>query len=267
MLPVLFSQFGITIYTFGIFAFLAFFWFLYFFWRNIRITIHRESDLFDIVLVASICALIVGRIIYVLFNLAFFLPKGIIAMFAVHLYPGIHGLTGLIGGLIALLVLARIKKLPALEVAALAAPGLMVAFAILSIGQLFVGGEVGAMTAFPLRVKYVLYDGLRHVVGLYAGIYFFLAGFILHKILAHVRRNGQRAEHGLAVALAFWFLSFAHIAFLPLKDIALLQKDVVIYTLNLIVVSLTLLTAMIAVLYYLRSSLFKLPGGFLAGKK
>jgi phosphatidylglycerol:prolipoprotein diacylglycerol transferase len=266
MLPVLFSQFGITVYTFGIFAVVAFFWFLYVFWRNARISVHREHELFDVLLLSALVALVVGRLAYVTMNITFFSSKSIIAVFALHLFPGIHSLSGLIGGLVALLMFSGWRKLPPLEVAALATPGLMVACSIVSIGQLFSGAEVGAVTDFPIRVKYSLYDGLRHAVGLYQALYFAIAAFIVQRMFARARRMGAKNEYGTVTALGIWFVSFAQIIFLPLKDIVLLRKDVVIYTVNLLIVSITLLTAMIAILYYLRSSLFRLPGGFLAPK-
>ena len=68
MLPVLLNFAFIKIYTAGVFLVLAFFWGLFFLWKNIKLTSFKEEDLFDGVFVGLLGGLFFARIFYIILN-------------------------------------------------------------------------------------------------------------------------------------------------------------------------------------------------------
>ncbi len=254
MLPVIIKTSFLTIYTYGAFAVLALFWFLYFAWKYIRITKHKEEEIFDRILIAGGIGLFVGRLFYMFFHLDLIVKKGILVFFAIHLYPGIHGFAVVVfGGLALMLFLARGKKYSGLEIMAYLVPGILVALSLLSFGSIFAGTDVGIVTNFPIRIKYALYDGLRHTPGLYEGAAYILAAIISHRLILLLRQ--EKVSHGTIVALFYWFMSFVYICTSQIRDIITYQKSMPYKIFSLYFAILTLLTSLIFVVYYVRSHL------------
>lgn len=252
MLPVVIRTPIITVYTYGVFAVLALFWFLYLAWKYVRTTKHREEEIFDQIFVASIVGIVVGRLVYMIFHYTILLKHGILALFAVHLYPGIHGMSVVVsGGLALLLVLARGKKYSGLEIMAYLVPAMSVALAILSVGSIFAGTDVGIVTDFPIRIKFALYDGLRHIPGLYQGVVYLLLAVVSNKLILMVRQG--RVERGIVTIVFYWTMSFLHIATSQIRDVVSYQRNVPYQIFNLYFAVGTLLTSLIFVVYYLRS--------------
>src|SRR3989344_1827087 len=99
MLPVLLDLKFIKIYTFGVFLVLAFFWSSFLMWRNIRLSSHKEEEIFDGIFIAIGGAVFFGRLLYVIlhfdkfgFNLARFI--------LINGYPGASLYGAVIGGII-----------------------------------------------------------------------------------------------------------------------------------------------------------------------
>jgi prolipoprotein diacylglyceryltransferase len=252
MLPVIIKTNFLTLYTYGIFAVLALFWFLYLAWKYIRITKHREEEVFDIILIAGAIGLFFGRLFYMLFHLDLMVKKGVIVFFAVHLYPGLHGMSALVfGGIAMLAFLTRGKKYTGAEILAYLTPAILVASAILSFGSIFAGTDVGLVTNFPIRIKYALYDGLRHIPGLYEGIVFVCGAILFDRLILWSRRN--KIEHGGIIALLYWLLSFVFIGTAQLRDILTYQMNVPYKLFDLYFSILTLLTSLVFIVYYVRS--------------
>jgi prolipoprotein diacylglyceryltransferase len=252
MLPVIIKTNVLTVYTYGVFVTLALFWFLYVAWKYIRITKHREEEIFDLILFASGIGLFFGRAAYMLFHLDLIVKKGIIVFFAIHLYPGMHGLSVLVfGGMALVIFLARGRKYTGSEVMAYLTPAILTALTILSFGSIFAGTDVGVITAFPVRIKYALYDGLRHTPGLYDGVAFLIAVFVFDRLIGFLRQN--KLQYGMIIALFYWLVSFVFIATSQLRDVVTYQKSMPYKLFDLYFAILTLLTSLVFIVYYVRS--------------
>jgi len=255
MIPVLLNTGFVTIYTYGLFVVLALFWFLYLAWKSIRITKHKEEEIFDRILGSIFIGLVAGRIAYMLFHIDLIVKKGIIVVAAIHLYPGIHGTTVIVvASLVMIILMTRGKKYSGLEIITYLTPAIFVAMAILSIGSVFAGTDVGIVTQFPIRMKFALYDGLRHIPGLYEAIIFLIASLVFNRLILSVRQG--KINYGLVVALFFWVISFVHIGTSQLRDIITYQKLASYRSFDLYFAIITLLTSLILVMYYVRSYLF-----------
>ncbi|PIZ68201.1 hypothetical protein COY13_01625, partial [Candidatus Roizmanbacteria bacterium CG_4_10_14_0_2_um_filter_36_35] len=62
MLPVLLDLKFIKIYTFGVFLMLGFLWASFVLWRNIRLTSHKEEEIFDGLFLSLLGGLFFGRL-------------------------------------------------------------------------------------------------------------------------------------------------------------------------------------------------------------
>lgn len=231
---------------------LALFWFLYVAWKYIRITKHKEEEIFDRLLIALGVGLFFGRLFYMLFHLDLIVKKGILAFFAVHLYPGIHGMSVLVfAGLALILVLTRGKKYTGVEIVAYLIPATLIALGILSFGSIFAGTDVGTITTFPIRIKFAFYDGLRHMPSLYDGIVFLVAAFIFDRLILLFRQD--KIESKEIVALFYWIVSFVYIGTSQLRDVLTYQRNTNYKLFDLYFSILTLLTSLIFIVYYVRS--------------
>lgn len=252
MLPILVRIGPLVLYTYGIFVVLALFWFLYMAWKYVRITEHKEDEMFDKLFIGLFIALLVGRIVYTIFHYETVLQAGMLGFLAIHLYPGSHQLSALLAfGLSVLLILTRKTRYSGVEMMTYLAPALLIGLAILSFGGVFAGTDVGTLTTFPVRIKYAVYDGLRHVPGLYEGVCYLIATAVAHQIILRVRRRTMSA--GLAVALLYWFVSFVHVGVAQLRDIITYQQNTYYQLFDLYVGIVTLLTSLVFVVYYVRS--------------
>ncbi|MBP6993662.1 hypothetical protein KBB12_00275 [Candidatus Woesebacteria bacterium] len=252
MLPVIIKTNFLTLYTYGVFVVLALFWFLYVGWKYIRITKHKEEEIFDRLFIALGVGLFFGRLFYLLFHLDLIFKKGILAFFAVHLYPGIHGMSVLVfAGLALILILTRGKKYTGAEIVMHIIPAIFIALSILSFGSIFAGTDVGTITLFPIRIKYALYDGLRHIPGLYDGVVFLVAAFVFDRLVLLFRQD--KIESKEVVALFYWVVSFVYIGTSQLRDILTYQRNTNYKLFDLYFSILTLLTSLIFIVYYVRS--------------
>lgn len=252
MLPVLFTAGSFVFYTYGVFVVLALFWFLYLAWKYIRITEHKEEEIFDRIIGSLFIALIVGRVVYVAFHYDTVLQDGALGFFALHLYPGLHQLSAFIAfGLSLVIPRTPHMKHSGSEIVTYLAPALFASFAILSFGGVFAGTDVGLITTFPVRIKYAVYDGLRHVPGLYEGILYLIGALAAHHVILHVRRH--KMKKGMVVALLYWFVSFIHVGVAQLRDIVSYQQNAYYQLFDLYLGIVTLLTSLVFIVYYVRS--------------
>lgn len=254
MLPVIFRFGSFTLYTYGIFLVLAFFWFLYLVWKSIRITSYKEYELFDKIFLSLGMGLLVGRIAYMVFHYDIILKKGYMAFLAVHLYPGFHGFTVILIATLSLYLFIRDKKYSASEIWAHSIPAICVAMAIINLGEVFSGSVVGVVTDFPIRVKYALYDGLRHVPTLYRAIVFGFMSYGFHKMVLLARQN--KISYGMIVTIFLWVFALTSIMIIPISDMPTygLSSNYRLYDIYLGVI--TLLTSFGMLVYHWRSSLF-----------
>lgn len=188
MLPILLNLKFVKIYTFGVFLMLAFFWGSYLLWKLVRLTSHKEEEIFDGLFYCLFGSLFFGRLIYVIFNFKDF-GFNILKFILVNGYPGfsVYGL--LAGGFIAFTLFCYIKKIKYIELVDYWISPLFLSIAIIKLGSFFSGAEVGVKTKFPIAVKYAGYDGLRHPVAFYESILFFIGAYLSYKLILAIRKE------------------------------------------------------------------------------
>jgi len=243
-------------YTLGIFLVLALFWFLYFVWRYVRLTPHREEYVFDVIIIAGLIGVIAGRIAHVLIHLRVFMETGYSTMFAIHLYPGIQDSVAFIFTLLSAGILFSRKKIPVSLIISHLTIAFCVGMALASLGTLFGGTIVGTTTTLPLRIKYAGLDGLRHMIGIYQAVYYCFWAFIFHTLLMLGRHN--KYLYGVMVGLMLWVFAFGKVIFLSWIEKDLLYPTVLARSVDVGLVGLLMLTGLGLLVYYLRLYVLKL---------
>lgn len=188
MLPVLLDLKVIKIYTFGVFLVIAFFWGLFWLWRNLKRTSFKESQIFDGVFISLMGGLLGARLFHVGMHFDTF-GLDILKFILINGYPGLS-LIGFLGGFfITLLVFTLIVNISFLEIAAYLVPSLFLSIGIGKIGSFFAGSTVGSSTDFFLSVQYIGYQGTRHITAVYEAIIMFAGFMVAQKLLMSYRRD------------------------------------------------------------------------------
>lgn len=239
MFPILLDLHIIKIYTFGVFLALAFFWALFWYWRNIKRTSFKEEEMFDGVFICMFGGLFFARLTYILLNYQDFGPS-IMKFILINGYPGLSFIGGLVGALCTLALFARVQRLPYMEVFAYAVPSLFLGIGIAKIGAFFGGTTVGVETSFPLSVQYVGHPGQRHIVAIYEAILMFVGFFMSQRLVMNYRRD--KVDVGSLFSFFIFWVSIMLISFDFLKDdtlyLAGLRFNVVVPGIGLVLVSL-----------------------------
>ncbi len=256
MLPVIFSTPYFTLYTYGLFVFVALFVFLYFTWRYSRLTPEREEVVFDVLVQAGLAGLFSGRLAYVWMHWSDFLQRGISSIVAPHIYPGFQDSVVFATFLLVSSVLFKRKRVPVLLLLAHMSIALCASMAILSIGNWFAGSVVGTITTFPLRIKYAGYDGLRHLPGMYSALYFALSAYLLHMVLMYARQ--QKHLFGAVTGLVIWLFGFGKVIFLPITEVSIYYLTGTEKVFDYVLIGLMQLTGLGMLLYHLKLYLTKL---------
>jgi phosphatidylglycerol:prolipoprotein diacylglycerol transferase len=249
MLPVLLNIGILKIYTFGVFLVLGFFWAVYLLWKNIRLTFYKEEDVFDGLFISMFGALFFGRLIFVLLNLKDF-GLNLLKFVLINGYPGISFYGSIFGGLFVLYLFTNSRKLNFNDLIDYFVTPLFIALAFGKIGAFFSGVEVGIKTNFLLNVKYVGFDGGRHLVGLYEGLMLVIGLFISYKILFEIRK--ERYYKGFLLKFFLWFLALTIFLFDKIKDNRLYYVGL---SLDFLVSSIILLTISFHFVYYFRNGI------------
>lgn len=251
MLPILLDLKFIKIYTFGVFLMLAFFWSSFMLWRNIRLTSYKEEEIFDGLFFSLFGALFLSRLVYVLTNFEKF-GLDIFKFILINGYPGLSLYGALAGGSLALYLFFLAKKIPFIEAIDYFISPIFLALIFGKLGSFFSGGEVGTKTKLILSVKYVGYDGLRHLTPFYEALFFLLAFYISLKLLLEIRK--ERLSHGFVFYFGLWYLALTYFIFdkLKVQQIYLLGQS-----LNFVVSGFLLLTFSFYFIYYFRGLVFQ----------
>lgn len=247
MLPVLLDLKFIKIYTFGVFLVLAFFWGSFLLWKNIRLTSHKEDEVFDGVFLSLIGGLLMGRLVYVLLNFKEF-GFDIIKFILINGFPGLSLYGTLFGGLGTLFLYYFLKKIKIKTIIDYFISPVFLALAFGKLGSFFSGAEVGTKTKFLLSVKYVGFDGFRHLTALYEALFFFIAAHVTYRILFEIRK--ERYSQGFLFPLFIWFFSLTYFVFDKLHEHHL---SLLGYNFNKTVSGILLLTSSFYFVYYFRS--------------
>ncbi len=249
MIPILFTVGGLKIYTFGVFLVLAFFWGLFLFWKNIRLTVYKEEEKFDSIFLSLAGSLLIGRLVYVILNFKDF-GFNLLKFILINGYPGLSLYGVLIGGFLTLFLYFLIKKISFRETIDYYIAPIFLALGLGKLGSFFSGVEVGTKTSFFLSIQYHGVTGLRHLTPLYEAIIFFIGVFLAQKILFAIRK--KIFEPGFVFFFFCWFFSLTYFIFEPLKEKHLFYKKM---SLNQVASVILLLTFSFYFVYYFRKLL------------
>ena len=250
MLPVLLNLGFIKIYTFGVFLVLGFFWATFLLWRNIRLTSFKEEDVFDGLFLSLMGALFFGRLVYVILNFKDF-GFNLLKFILINGYPGISLYGSIFGGLLVLYLFTHSKKLNFNELIDYFVTPLFIALIFGKVGSFFSGDEIGTKTNFFLKVKYVGFDGFRHIVGLYESLILIIGAIIAYQILFDIRK--EKYYKGFLIKFFIWFLALAVFLFDKIKDNRLYFIGL---SLDFLVSLIILLTISFHFVYYFRNEIF-----------
>lgn len=251
MLPILIEFAGITLYTFGIFLMLAFFWGCFFLWKNIRLTAYKEETVFDGLFFALILGGIVGRLVYVGLNFSQF-GFDLVKIILVNGYPGFSMLGFLAGFFIGYAIFAAGQKIRFHDLIDYVIPALFLALGIGKVGSFFAGIEFGSETTFPIAVVYANIDGLRHITPLYEGLAFFLGSYWSFRMLFMIRRDVL--DHGFLFHFFLWFTAFIFFVFSFIRGEQIMVYG---YGATMAVSAFVLLTFSIYFVYYFRAAILR----------
>ena len=249
MLPVLLNLGFIKIYTFGVFLVLGFFWAIFLLWKNIRLTSFKEEDVFDGLFLSMFGALFFGRLIFVFLNFKDF-GFNLLKFVLINGYPGISFYGSVFGGVLILYLFANSRKLIFNDLVDYFITPLFVALVFGKIGAFFSGVEIGTKTNFLLKLKYVGFDGARHLVGLYEGLMLIIGLLIAYKILFEIRK--EKYYKGFLLKFFLWFLALTIFLFDKIKDNRLYFVGL---SLNFLVSLIILLTISFHFVYYFRNGI------------
>lgn len=240
----------------GIFLVLGLFWFLYFVWRYVRLTPHREEQVFDVIILAGLAGVVAGRVVFVLINLKDFIERGYSAMLAIHLYPGIQDSVAFIVMVACAALLFYRKKIPATQIIGHISIAFCIGMGLVSLGTLFAGTVVGTTTMIPLRIKYAGLDGLRHMIGLYQALFYCFCAFVFHFLLMLARHH--KSLYGVLIGLMLWVFAFSKVIFLNWIEKDLLYPTTLARTVDVGLLVFLMLTGLGLLVYYLRLYVLKL---------
>ena len=249
MLPVLLNLGFLKIYTFGVFLVLGFFWATFLLWKNIRLTSLKEKDVFDGLFISLLGALFFGRLVYVILNFKDF-GFNLLKFILINGYPGISLYGSIFGGLLVLYLFSGSRKINFNELIDYFVSPLFIALVFGKVGAFFSGVEIGTKTNFLLKIKYVGFDGLRHLVGLYEGLMFIIGVLIAYKILFEIRK--EKYYKGFLLKFFIWFLALTIFLFDKIKDNRLYFVGL---SLDFLVSLIILLTTSFHFVYYFRNDI------------
>jgi phosphatidylglycerol:prolipoprotein diacylglycerol transferase len=249
MLPILLNFGFVKIYTFGVFFVLGFFWSIFLLWRNIRLTSFKEEDVFDGLFLSMFGALFFGRLIYVFLNFKDF-GFNLLKFVLINGYPGISLYGSIFGGLLVLYLFTNSRKLNFNDLIDYLVAPFFVSLAFGKIGAFFSGAVVGTKTNFLLKIKYVGFDGFRHLVSLYEGLMFIVGVLIAYKILFEIRK--EKYYKGFLLKFFLWFLALTTFLFDKIKDNHIYFVGL---SLDFLVSLIILLTISFHFIYYFRNGI------------
>lgn len=200
MLPVLFKIGPFPIHSWGVLLMLGF---LLASWRASKVAPRyglTAEDAWDVALWGLLGGVIGARLAYVGLNTAYFLahPGEIAALWT----GGMTFYGGLGGGILAGVIVCRLKKINVADMADIAAVSFPIGYALGRIGCFLNGCCYGSVCAPPLGMRFHLQDGTTTDYSHPAQLYGAAAGVLLYLLLLPLER--RRAFRG-QVMLAFLF--------------------------------------------------------------
>ena len=249
MLPVLLDLKFIKIYTFGVFLVLAFFWSSFLLWKNIRLTSYKEEEVFDTLFLSLTGAIFFSRLFYVVLNFSKF-GFSISKFILINGYPGLSLIGAIFGGILVSFIYINNKKINFNEMADYFVSPVFIALGFGKLGSFFSGVEVGIKTNMFVAIKYVGYDGFRHLTPFYESVLFFVGAFISYKLLLNIRR--EKMSRGFVLLFFLWYFNLIYFVFDKLKANRLYLVG---QSFNGMISAIMLLTFSIYFIYYFRISI------------
>ena len=204
MLPVLLDLKFIKIYTFGVFLVLSFFWGSFMLWKNIRLTQHSEDDVFDGLFLSMFSGLFFGRLVYVVVNFKEF-GFSFMKFILINGYPGLSVYGAIGGGALALFLYFLSKKINFRSIGDYFVTPLFIALIFGKLGSFFSGSEVGAVTKFFLKIKYVGFKEYRHLTSFYEALLLMVGAYISYRLLFEIRK--EKLQKGFLMYFFLWYFS------------------------------------------------------------
>lgn len=178
MFPIIFSLGPITLYTFNIFLILGAMGGAFLFWKRTHTEHFEDDEVFDVMIISSVMALVISRIAYIVFHLTtiFMDTKEWIAALT---KPGFDEFTALVAGLWYVWFLSKRKKWDAYELADFAAVSVCFLLIFIWVGRFFAGTFLGDVTTLPIGVTFPNVFDSRHPSQLYFAGAFLIIFMIL----------------------------------------------------------------------------------------
>ncbi|KKP68263.1 MAG: Prolipoprotein diacylglyceryl transferase, partial [Candidatus Roizmanbacteria bacterium GW2011_GWC2_35_12] len=246
MLPVLLDLKFIKIYTFGVFLVLSFFWGSFMLWKNIRLTQHSEDDVFDGLFLSMFSGLFFGRLVYVVVNFKEF-GFSFMKFILINGYPGLSVYGAIGGGALALFLYFLSKKINFRSIGDYFVTPLFIALIFGKLGSFFSGSEVGAVTKFFLKIKYVGFKEYRHLTSFYEALLLMVGAYISYRLLFEIRK--EKLQKGFLMYFFLWYFSLVLFVFDKMKVVTLYFHG---YSFNRMVSIILLLTTSVYFIYYFK---------------
>lgn len=204
MYPILLSIGPLHLASSSVFLILAWCVFSFSFWRLMREYAVEEEKTFDLMFYGTIVAILGARAFYVLFHPQEFVGDWL-RILTLWVAPGLSFYGGLFTGVIALLLLAKRRKVRMGTILdAIAAP-LSGAIIVGKIGSFLGAAEVGVKSQLPWGAMYAGYPDSRHPVQLYeiAVLFTLLIGVII------LERKARQRGWAFGLVGSMFFLVYA----------------------------------------------------------
>jgi len=160
MLPILFDIGPVTVYSFGLMLALGILFGVYYVWSHGRVASLPEEKLLDAAIITILAGLVGARLLYVLSNLSLYSDDPLSAL--AFWNGGLSFWGALIGGALAVRIVAGRFHWPAGSLYDLAAPGVALGSAFGYLGALLNGSAYGGETSFMWGLRLQGLTGLRH---------------------------------------------------------------------------------------------------------
>lgn len=242
MLPVLFSLGPITVYTFGLIMFVAFFGFSFVVWKRGRELHFDEEQLFDAVFMILFWFLITARLGYVATHLNHF-AQDVWGMFNIFGKPGLMYFSGLIGGGVAAYVRAKKNNWDTYTFGDVLAVATTLALVLISFGMFLNGSGAGIATNSIFGVKFVGLVEKRIPVQLLEMILYLILFVLLWWLENRYRTfswyKGKRSEAQSGFLMACFLIGQGLIGLLaltlkPVDVVYFVRLDLLIYFVSLV---------------------------------
>jgi prolipoprotein diacylglyceryltransferase len=158
MWPIIFQLGPLTLYSFWLVAFVAFFMGIYLIWKRGRELHFDETILFNSLVVIGLWALLGARVAYILLHFREF-GINIFGYVDVLSKPGWWFIGGIIGGIIAVIRQAKVNKWDVFSLTDVITPGLTLSQCLMTIGAFLNGSGAGMVSNTFMGVRFSgMYD-------------------------------------------------------------------------------------------------------------